>query len=116
MKLSYKLIVLVWSMALFLSLAACGTNGEGFFSSTTDYTAPDLPYNDLSRTCQGAMKFKPEQCTRDTRGVLVPPPLRIGILQKPGSRSSAQTTRISGPSILHFIRTTTIPISCENHA
>jgi fructose-bisphosphate aldolase class II len=33
-------------------------------------------------TSHGAMKFKPEQCTRDSRGVLVPPPLRFDILQK----------------------------------
>jgi fructose-bisphosphate aldolase class II len=33
-------------------------------------------------TSHGAMKFKPEQCTRDDRGVLVPPPLRFDILQE----------------------------------
>jgi fructose-bisphosphate aldolase class II len=33
-------------------------------------------------TSHGAMKFKPEQCTRDARGVLVPPPLRFDILQE----------------------------------
>ncbi len=33
-------------------------------------------------TSHGAMKFKPEQCTRDSRGVLVPPPLRFDILQE----------------------------------
>jgi fructose-bisphosphate aldolase class II len=31
-------------------------------------------------TSHGAYKFKPEQCTRDARGVLVPPPLRFDIL------------------------------------
>jgi fructose-bisphosphate aldolase class II len=33
-------------------------------------------------TSHGAMKFKPEQCTRDERGVLVPPPLRFDILDE----------------------------------
>jgi len=33
-------------------------------------------------TSHGAMKFKPEQCTRDDRGVLVPPPLRFDILEE----------------------------------
>lgn len=33
-------------------------------------------------TSHGAMKFKPEQCTRDVRGVLVPPPLRFDILEE----------------------------------
>jgi fructose-bisphosphate aldolase class II len=33
-------------------------------------------------TSHGAMKFKPEQCTRDSRGVLVPPPLRFDILEQ----------------------------------
>jgi len=33
-------------------------------------------------TSHGAMKFKPEQCTRDARGVLVPPPLRFDILDE----------------------------------
>lgn len=33
-------------------------------------------------TSHGANKFKPEQCTRDTNGVLVPPPLRFDILEQ----------------------------------
>jgi fructose-bisphosphate aldolase class II len=33
-------------------------------------------------TSHGATKFKPEQCTRDARGVLVPPPLRFDILEE----------------------------------
>lgn len=33
-------------------------------------------------TSHGAMKFKPEQCTKDERGVLVPPPLRFDILDE----------------------------------
>jgi len=33
-------------------------------------------------TSHGACKFRPEQCTRDERGVLVPPPLRFDILEE----------------------------------
>ena len=32
-------------------------------------------------TSHGAYKFKPEQCTRDENGLLVPPPLRFDILE-----------------------------------
>jgi fructose-bisphosphate aldolase class II len=33
-------------------------------------------------TSHGANKFRPEQCTRNERGVLVPPPLRFDILEE----------------------------------
>jgi fructose-bisphosphate aldolase class II len=33
-------------------------------------------------TSHGRMKFKPEQCTRDANGILIPPPLRFDILQE----------------------------------
>ncbi len=33
-------------------------------------------------TSHGAVKFKPDQCTRDARGVLIPPPLRFDILKE----------------------------------
>ncbi|HBF87409.1 MAG TPA: fructose-1,6-bisphosphate aldolase, class II [Bacteroidales bacterium] len=33
-------------------------------------------------TSHGANKFKPEQCTRNEKGVLVPPPLRFDILEE----------------------------------
>jgi fructose-bisphosphate aldolase, class II len=33
-------------------------------------------------TSHGANKFKPEQCTRNADGILVPPPLRFDILEK----------------------------------
>ncbi len=33
-------------------------------------------------TSHGANKFKPEQCTRDANGILVPPPLRFDILKE----------------------------------
>ena len=33
-------------------------------------------------TSHGANKFKPEQCTRNAKGILVPPPLRFDILEE----------------------------------
>jgi fructose-bisphosphate aldolase class II len=33
-------------------------------------------------TSHGAFKFKPEQCTKNANGVLVPPPLRFDILEE----------------------------------
>ncbi|MCI9330837.1 MAG: class II fructose-1,6-bisphosphate aldolase [Oscillibacter sp.] len=33
-------------------------------------------------TSHGAFKFKPEQCTRNEKGILVPPPLRFDILKE----------------------------------
>nr|WP_325214015.1 class II fructose-1,6-bisphosphate aldolase [uncultured Oscillibacter sp.] len=33
-------------------------------------------------TSHGALKFKPEQCTRNEKGILVPPPLRFDILEE----------------------------------
>lgn len=33
-------------------------------------------------TSHGAYKFKPEQCTKDASGILVPPPLRFDILEE----------------------------------
>ena len=37
-------------------------------------------------TSHGAYKFKPEQCTRNADGVLLPPPLRFDILEEVGRR------------------------------
>jgi fructose-bisphosphate aldolase class II len=37
-------------------------------------------------TSHGAYKFTPAQCTRDSRGVLVPPPLRFDILEEVSKR------------------------------
>jgi fructose-bisphosphate aldolase class II len=46
-------------------------------------------------TSHGAMKFRPEQCTRSADGILVPPPLRFDILE-------AIEQRIPGfPIVLH---------------
>ena len=57
------------------------------------YTQPEEVIDFVSRTgvdslaisigtSHGANKFTPEQCTRDTNGVLVPPPLRFDILKE----------------------------------
>jgi fructose-bisphosphate aldolase class II len=46
-------------------------------------------------TSHGANKFKPEQCTRNAEGILVPPPLRFDILEE-------IEKRITGfPIVLH---------------
>ena len=46
-------------------------------------------------TSHGAYKFKPEQCTRDENGILMPPPLRFDILEE-------VTRRLPGfPIVLH---------------
>ena len=37
-------------------------------------------------TSHGAYKFKPEQCTRNEQGILVPPPLRFDILEEVAKR------------------------------
>ncbi len=57
------------------------------------YTEPDEVVDFVTRTgvdslaisigtSHGANKFKPEQCTRNAEGVLVPPPLRFDILEE----------------------------------
>lgn len=57
------------------------------------YTRPEEVVDFVSRTgvdslaisigtSHGANKFKPEQCTRDKNGVLIPPPLRFDILEE----------------------------------
>ena len=57
------------------------------------YTEPDEVIDFVSRTgvdslaisigtSHGANKFTPEQCTRDEKGILVPPPLRFDILEE----------------------------------
>ena len=37
-------------------------------------------------TSHGAYKFKPEQCTRNEKGILVPPPLRFDVLEEVSKR------------------------------
>ncbi len=60
-------------------------------SEHSSYTPPEQVVDFVKRTTvdslaisigtsHGAYKFKPEQCTRDARGILVPPPLRFDIL------------------------------------
>ncbi len=59
----------------------------------SSYTRPEEVEEFVSRTgvdslaiaigtSHGAYKFKPEQCTRNEKGVLVPPPLRFDILKE----------------------------------
>ena len=46
-------------------------------------------------TSHGAYKFKPEQCTRNEQGILVPPPLRFDVLKE-------VSRRLPGfPNVLH---------------
>jgi len=59
----------------------------------SDYTKPEEVMDFVSKTkvdslaisigtSHGRTKFKPEQCTRDANGVLIPPPLRFDILEE----------------------------------
>ena len=63
-------------------------------------------------TSHGAYKFKPEQCTRNEQGILVPPPLRFDVLKevsKPGTKPQLRfdileevSERLPGfPIVLH---------------
>ena len=48
-------------------------------------------------TSHGAYKFKPEQCTRNEQGILVPPPLRFDVLEevsKPSARLPHRAARL----------------------
>jgi fructose-bisphosphate aldolase class II len=49
-------------------------------------------------TSHGAYKFKPDQCTRDESGVLVPPPLRFDILEEIERRIPGFTIVLHGSS------------------
>jgi len=49
-------------------------------------------------TSHGATKFKPEQCTRQPNGVLVPPPLRFDILEEIERRIPGFTIVLHGAS------------------
>ena len=62
-------------------------------SADASYTRPDQVEEFVKRTgvdslaiaigtSHGAYKFKPEQCTRNEKGILVPPPLRFDILEE----------------------------------
>ena len=61
------------------------------------YTRPEEVEEFVTKTCvdslaiaigtsHGAYKFKPEQCTRNADGILVPPPLRFDILEEVSRR------------------------------
>ena len=75
-------------------------------SEHSNYTQPDEVEDFVKKTgvdslaisigtSHGAMKFKPEQCTRTPDGILLPPPLRFDILE-------AIEKRIPGfPIVLH---------------
>ncbi len=49
-------------------------------------------------TSHGAYKFKPEQCTKNEKGVLVPPPLRFDILEEIEKRIPGFTIVLHGSS------------------
>jgi fructose-bisphosphate aldolase, class II len=66
---------------------------EHVVSATTHYTKPEEVQDFVSKTgvdslaisigtSHGANKFKPEQCTRNADGILVPPELRFDILEE----------------------------------
>jgi fructose-bisphosphate aldolase class II len=56
-------------------------------------------------TSHGAYKFKPEQCTRNSDGVLVPPPLRFDILEEIEKRIPGFPIVLHGASsvIPHYV-------------
>ena len=62
-------------------------------SEHSNYTQPEEVIDFVSKTkvdslaisigtSHGRTKFKPEQCTRDANGILIPPPLRFDILEE----------------------------------
>jgi fructose-bisphosphate aldolase class II len=62
-------------------------------SEVSNYTQPEEVIDFVNKTkvdslaisigtSHGRTKFKPEQCTRDANGILIPPPLRFDILQE----------------------------------
>lgn len=58
-------------------------------------------------TSHGANKFKPAQCTRDARGVLVPPPLRFDILEEVEKRIPGFPIVLHGASsvLIEYVNT-----------
>ena len=70
---------------------------EDVSSEHSIYTDPDQAVEFVERsgcdslaiaigTSHGAYKFKPEQCTRNEQGILVPPPLRFDVLKEVSKR------------------------------
>ena len=66
-------------------------------ADNASYTRPEEVYDFVTRTgvdslaiaigtSHGAYKFKPEQCTRNEQGILVPPPLRFDVLKEVSKR------------------------------
>ena len=66
-------------------------------SEAASYTHPDEVEEFVTKTgcdslaiaigtSHGAYKFKPEQCTRNEKGILVPPPLRFDVLEEVSRR------------------------------
>ena len=66
-------------------------------ADNASYTRPEEVYDFVTRTgvdslaiaigtSHGAYKFKPEQCTRNEQGILVPPPLRFDVLEEVSKR------------------------------
>jgi fructose-bisphosphate aldolase class II len=53
-------------------------------------------------TSHGANKFKPEQCTRNSDGVLVPPPLKFDILEQIEKRIPGFPIVLHGASSVHM--------------
>jgi fructose-bisphosphate aldolase class II len=56
-------------------------NGETEFYVFLEGTGVDSLAISIG-TSHGRTKFKPEQCTKDANGILIPPPLRFDILEK----------------------------------
>ena len=46
-------------------------------------------------TSHGAYKFKPEQCTRNEQGILVPPPLRFDVLKEVSEDQLREAAKLS---------------------
>jgi fructose-bisphosphate aldolase class II len=78
-------------------------------SEKTTYTKPEEVQDFLEKTgvdslaisigtSHGANKFKPEQCTRNEKGILVPPPLRFDILEEVEKRIPGFTIVLHGAS------------------
>ena len=81
------------------------------------YTEPDQVVDFVTRTgvdslaisigtSHGANKFKPEQCTRNAEGILVPPPLRFDILEEIEKRIPGFPIVLHGASSVpqHYVK------------
>ena len=86
----------MWSRANWARLPALRTRSR-FPHEDSSYTRPEEVEEFVSKTgvdslaiaigtSHGAYKFKAEQCTRNEKGILVPPPLRFDILDEVAKR------------------------------